>query len=121
MVRFNDRNAFQRFKRAVLVAQGGVDHGKAGWVMVIEETGACIVPATIEVVGGQSLGQTRIQADPCSAWDYGGGVMFEDLRSGEEMILRASAPGYSPQDVTVVPRIGPLQAFLILLSRPRER
>jgi Carboxypeptidase regulatory-like domain len=87
------------------------------WGMVIDETGACIVGATVEVVRGQSLGQSITQTTPCGAWDYDGGVVFRDLTPGVEMTLRASASGYAAQEKTVIPSLGPKMAVLFAPSR----
>jgi hypothetical protein len=85
--------------------------------MVVDETGVCIVGATVQVVSGQGLGQTITQTTPCDAWAYDGGVVFRDLTPGAEMTLRASAPGYATQEKTVVPSLGPQMAVLFAPSR----
>ena len=48
------------------------------WGMVVDEGGACIVGAAVEVVSGQGLGQSMTQTTPCDAWAYDGGVVFRD-------------------------------------------
>jgi hypothetical protein len=85
--------------------------------MVVDESGVCIVDATVRVVRGQDLGQEITQTTPCDAWAYYGGVVFDDLAPGQEMTLRASAPGYAAQEKTVVPSLGPQQALLFAPSR----
>jgi hypothetical protein len=85
--------------------------------MVINETGACIVGATVQVVRGQGLGQSITQTTPCDAWGYDGGVIFKDLTPGVEITIRASASGYAAQERTVFPSAGPQVAFQIQLSR----
>jgi hypothetical protein len=70
--------------------------------MVVDESGACIVGATVRVVRGQALGQEIAQSTPCDVWDPGG-VYFSELAPGVEMTLRASAPGYTAQEKSVVP------------------
>jgi hypothetical protein len=87
------------------------------WGMVVDNSGVCIVDATVEVVRGQGLGQSLTQTTPCGAWDYGGGVVFKDLTPGVEMTLRASAPGYEAQEKTVVPSLGFQMAVLFTPSR----
>jgi hypothetical protein len=87
------------------------------WVMVLEDTGVCIVGATVEVVRGQGLGQSITQETPCDAWDYGGGAVFRDLTPGVEMTLRASASGYAAQERNVVPSLGGQMAVLLAPSR----
>ena len=85
--------------------------------MVLDESGACIVGATVQVVRGQQLGQSITQTTPCSYWDYDEGFRFTDLTPGVEMTLRASAPGFVAQEATVVPSGGPQErAFITLLS-----
>ena len=75
------------------------------WAMVVEESGICILDATIQVIAGQAAGQIATQSERCDAWSDGG-VIFKDLTPGVEMTLRASVPGYVPQEKTVVPTIG---------------
>jgi hypothetical protein len=88
-------------------------------VMVVDETGLCIVDATIQVVRGQRSGQSVTQPTPCDAWDYGGGVVFKDLTPGVEMTLRATAAGFVPQEKTVIPAIGPQTPVLLAPTRIR--
>lgn len=87
------------------------------WGMIIDMTGACIVAATVEVVGGQHIGRTAQQTLPCDAWSYGGGFILADLIPGTPITLRASAPGYLSSEVTVVPSTGLQRAFLMPLTR----
>lgn len=86
------------------------------WGYVIDESGLCIKDATVRVVAGQALGTSMLQETPCDAWAYGNGFMFENLIPGRPMTLRASAPGYADEEITVVPSSGPQQAVLITLS-----
>lgn len=87
------------------------------WGMVIAPSGVCVEGATVSVVRGQALGQSAEQSTPCDAWADSGGFEFRNLRSGVEMTLRATAPGYAAKEVTVVPVSGPQSAFLIEPSR----
>ena len=87
------------------------------WGMVVDETGVCIVDATVQVVRGQGVGQSITQTTPCDAWAYDGGVVFRDLTPGVEMTLRASASGYAAQERTVAPSLGPQMAVLLAPSR----
>ena len=52
--------------------------------MVVDEGGACIAGATVQVVSGQAVGQSTTQITPCDAWSYGGGVTFHGLTPGVE-------------------------------------
>ena len=90
----------------------------AVWLMVAESSGICILGATVDVIGGQAVGQTAAQDHPCNIWDIGG-VEFDNLIAGTEMTVRASAPGYAAKEMTVVPMEmrGGLRAIVIELSR----
>ena len=83
------------------------------WGMVIDESGVCIANASVRVVGGQGLGRTAVQEEPCGVWEYGGGFVLTGLTAGVAMTLRASAPGYFDKDTTVVPTSGAQTALLI--------
>jgi hypothetical protein len=86
------------------------------WGFVVDGSGVCIDGGTVEVVGGQRLGERISQETPCSAWDYSGGFVFRDLTPGVEMVIRASAPGYAPLVKSVTPYSGGQTAFLFVLS-----
>jgi hypothetical protein len=86
------------------------------WGFVVRGSGGCIDGGTVEVVGGQRLGERVTQETPCSVWDYSGGFVFRDLTPGVEMIIRASAPGYAPLVKSVTPYSGAQTAFLFVLS-----
>ena len=73
------------------------------WGFVIDDSGLCIDGATVQVVGGQGIGQSITQETPCSAWDYAGGFVFKNLTPGVAMTLRAAAPGWTTQEQTFVP------------------
>ena len=62
------------------------------WLMVVDQGGACIPGATIQVVAGQHVGEPITQ-EPCDAWAYSGGVEYDNLTAGVPMTLRATAPG----------------------------
>ena len=87
------------------------------WGMVIEDNGVCIVGASVTVVGGQASGLSVVQKTPCDAWGYGAGFEFKNLKEGEAMTLRASAPGWAAKEVTVVPTSGAQTALLIEPTR----
>ena len=70
---------------------------------VVERTGACVNDATVEIVGGQGVGQRVTQMTPCGVWDYGGGFVFNDLALGEALTVRATAPGYRSAERTFLP------------------
>jgi hypothetical protein len=87
------------------------------WGFVVDGSGGCIDGGTVEVVGGQRLGERITQETPCDVWAYDGGFVFRDLTPGVEMIIRASAPGYAPLVKSVTPYSGPQTAFLFPLSK----
>ena len=65
-------------------------------------SGACIVDAKVEIVGGQAIGQSATMEGDCDAWSDGG-AFFRGLRAGIAITVRASAPGYLSQEITVMP------------------
>ena len=79
--------------------------GRVG-VVVIQDTGGCVSRATVEIVRGYGVGRSLMQADGCSWWDPDYGAVFYNLVAGEEVALRASAPGYTAAEKTVVPSSG---------------
>jgi hypothetical protein len=87
--------------------------------MVIGDDEQCIPGASIEVVGGQRAGQNIVQQTPCDTWADSGGVIFWDVVAGDEMILRATASGYTAQEMSVVPMHGPQRAVIFTPSRIR--
>ncbi|PYP78240.1 MAG: hypothetical protein DMD35_11960 [Gemmatimonadetes bacterium] len=74
--------------------------------MVIDGTGVCIDDATVQVVGGQSVGPSVVQDANCDAWSYDGGVLFQNLTPGVEMTIRATTPSGRVQEKTVMPAVG---------------
>lgn len=91
--------------------------------MVLGAGGGCIVGATVEVVGGQGLGQTARQVVQCSWWDWEDGFEFRELVPGVEVTLRASAPSFVPAEKTFLPSLakdgrGRYLAILELSSIP---
>jgi hypothetical protein len=96
---------------------GTPDPAGALWGMVIQDSGACIAGASVRVVGGQGLGRSAAQQQPCGAWDYDGGFVLAGLTPGVAMTLCVSAPGSVAEDTTVVPRLDPQTALLITPSR----
>ena len=85
--------------------------------LIIEDTGRCIVGASVRVLDGQRAGETRMQETPCDAWGYSGGFEFDSLTPGVPMKLRASAPDYVDLDTTVYPTLGTQQYTELKLSR----
>ena len=85
---------------------------------MIEEngSGACIVGATVEIIGGVRQGEIQAQQTPCSVWDYGGGFDFSDLPISTQVTLRASAPGYASREFTATAVNGG-QAVEVKLTR----
>ena len=86
------------------------------WGFVVDGSGVCIDGGTVEVVGGQRLGERITQETPCNGWGYSGGFVFGGLTPGVEMIIRASAPGYAPLVGSVTPYTGGQTAFWFVLS-----
>jgi len=85
--------------------------------MVVDPSGGCIPGATIQVVAGQAAGEPITQQTPCSVWDYAGGVEWHNLTAGVSMTLRATAPGYAAEELTVTP-FGGAQSAIIFAPRP---
>ncbi len=88
------------------------------WGMVFPEggSGACIHGATVEIVGGQRLGE-KVTQEPCSHWDYGGGFSFTGLNPDRDMTLRASASGFAAQEKTFPVGLGSQRRIDFRLSR----
>ena len=90
------------------------------WVVVTSDTGGglCIPGARVEIVRGQGLGRSLTQSTlGCSYWDPDYDATFDGLNVGDELTLRASAPGYAAKETTVVPTPGGQSAVSIVLSR----
>jgi hypothetical protein len=88
-------------------------------VVLLAGNGVCIPGATVEIVRGQGLGRrvTQTSAWVCSYWEPDFDAHFNGLNEGEELTLRASAAGYTAQEITVVPKVGPQTAVAFELSR----
>ena len=89
--------------------------------LIIEDSGACIVGASVRVLDGQRAGEIRMQETPCDVWGYSGGFEFDSLTPGVPMTLRASAPNYVDLDTTVYPTLGMQQYTELKLSRAAGR
>ena len=89
------------------------------WVMVLENGGACLEGATIQIVRAEGAGEAIPQGTPCGAWDYGGGLLLTDLTPGVEVTLRGAASGYAPREMSFLPFgvPGTYQAVFIILSK----
>ena len=87
-------------------------------LVIPESAGSCILGATVEVVGGQSVGNSITLTDQCDIWgdSHGGEATFTDLIQDVPMTLRASATGYRAQERTVVPS-WPGERVVFALSR----
>lgn len=90
------------------------------WAIVVPQGGGgvCIVGAKVEIVAGQAIGQSGTMPEVCDVW-WVNGAFFRGLTVGVEMTVRASAPGYLAQEMTVMPTpdSGPLMATVIKLTR----
>jgi hypothetical protein len=86
------------------------------WGFVIENSGACIVGAAVEIIRGEHQGETQVQETPCSVWDYARGFSFENLPISTQLTLRASAPGYAAREFTAT-AVNSGQAVEVKLSR----
>jgi len=85
------------------------------WVVVADSDGFCIPGGSIRVVRGQLAGETRVQDDrPCSVWDYGMGINFQELELGVEITLTASASGYAEQSKSFYPMTAGTAYFFML-------
>ena len=84
------------------------------WGFVVKDSGVCIEDAIVRVVQGQHVGDSVAQSTPCDAWAYGGGFYFGKLTPGVAVTLRASAPGYVDEDVTMMPNAGAGSTFTIV-------
>jgi hypothetical protein len=74
--------------------------------LVLDKPQGPCIGATVEVVGGQSLGKKSMTIlNMCDTWgdSNGGEAKFSDLIPDVPMTLRASAAGYRAQEMTVVP------------------
>lgn len=92
------------------------------WVMVLEERGPglCIPGATIQVVSETGdVGEPMTQ-EPCTYWDYGGGVELKGLTPGVPVKLRASASGFIPREQTFMPCISGCRAQFFELTPKRS-
>ena len=97
------------------------------WVLVLEggRSGPCVPEARVEIVRGQSLGRSLTQSVVgCESWDpeYGAwepyyGATFDGLNVGEELTFRASAPGYTAKEITIVPTPDGESSTTIVLSK----
>ena len=70
--------------------------------VVVDESGACIVNATVTVVRGQGLGRSVQQRTPCDSWSYFNGFVLKDLTPMGELTVRVTATGYAPLESTIV-------------------
>ena len=93
--------------------------GGAAWIwgMVVNEWGGCMQGGTVRIVRGQGEGISVEQETPCAWWDYGGGFFISGLTPGDPMTLRATAPGYGGEEVTVIPHGGWQYALRINLPK----
>jgi hypothetical protein len=90
-------------------------------VVVVQDSGQCIVGATVQSIAGQAVGQSQTQKAACDVWSGDGDVFFLHLQPGVEMTLRASAPGYRSQEKVVSPTAGPQPAVEFILTPSSSR
>ena len=86
--------------------------------VVVNPGGSCIEGASVEVVGGQAVGQKVMQSTPCDAWDdyFSGGFTLKDLTPGVAMTVRASAPGWGTREKNAVPFLGPGPSLAVVIE-----
>lgn len=84
------------------------------WGHVVDESGVCILGATVEIVSGPGAGREAVQETICNAWDYAAGFEFRGLPLGVTVTLRASRDGYEAQERSLVTGRGgpPFQFWL---------
>jgi hypothetical protein len=89
------------------------------WVMVVGEGGGCIEEATIQRISPSGVEEPVRQDTPCGVWDYGGGLLLQDLADGVELTLRGAAPGYLSREGKFLPtpRHMPYRAVFIELQK----
>ena len=83
------------------------------WGQVLDQSGVCLPGGEVEIVDGPGVGRKSSQPGGCTAWDYDG-YEFRDLQLGATVTLRATTPGYQPQDRELVVQNGgsPVQFVL---------
>jgi hypothetical protein len=74
---------------------------EAGFWVKVFASDDCIF-AKVEIVGGQAIGQSATNEGDCDPWGFGG-AFFRGLRAGIAVTVRASAPGYLSQEITIMP------------------
>ena len=76
------------------------------WGHVVMDSGVCIEGAVVEIIDGPGFGRKQTQRTPCDAWSYGDGFEFGNLPMGARITLKASAKGYSSEELVVVTQNG---------------
>lgn len=85
------------------------------WGHVLDESGLCILGASVEIVSGPGAGRKAIQEEVCGAWDHVAGFEFRGLPLGVTVTLRASRDGYEAQQRSLVTgRGGPPFQFVLV-------
>jgi hypothetical protein len=87
------------------------------WGFVVDGNGGCVDSASVRIVHGQNLDQSATQETPCDAWSYSGGFLLSNILPGQELSIRAEAPGYESRVKTMTPLAGPQTTFSIALTR----
>jgi hypothetical protein len=85
------------------------------WVTALDGY-TCIVGATVEIVGGENVGQSQTQTIPCDYWSPSG-VLFTDLKPGVEVTAHVSARGYVAQDLKTKPAPLPMMTTYVFLEK----
>jgi len=75
--------------------------------MAVDASGACIPGAKAVIVRGQGAGQSAAQTTPCALWEWEGGFVLQKLLPSVAVTIQLSAPGYTSQELTVVPNANP--------------
>lgn len=89
--------------------------------LVVDEDGNCIPRASV-LITGQWGADSIEQKVPCALGNHGEDLGFtvEDVRIGDVLNIRTSAPGYVTQDQTVVPSLMPVEEVTLRLTRTLE-